>query len=323
MVNVLDIPVYMINGFLESGKTTFIKTTLEDEEFINGDRILLIVCEEGEEEYDEAKLNKKNIFIENVESREEFSKDFLNKVNAEYHPDKVIVELNGVWQMADFLDMDVPKGWTMVQIITLVDASTFMNYVSNMRSMMMEQIKYSDTIIFNRCKADTKKLDIRRTVKPVNRKAQLIYEAEDGIDMNQEEEDELPFDVSADRIELHDDDFGLWYLDALDYAKKYEGKTMCFKAMFYRDKKMPMDTFVPGRFAMQCCANDIGFIGFTSRIPSAYADFLAKHQNRDWIYVEAKLKVEFRREYRGRGPVLYVTKLEDSAPADEEIVYFT
>lgn len=319
----MDIPVYLINGFLESGKTSFIKTTLEDDEFINGDRILLIVCEEGEEEYDEALLAKKNIFLTYVESREEFTHDYLNRMNAEYHPDKVIVELNGVWQMAEFQDMEVPKDWAMVQTITLVDATTFMNYVNNMRSMMMEQIKYSDTIIFNRCNKDTNKTEFRRTVKPVNRRAQMIYEAEEGIDMNEEEEDELPFDVSLDRIELDDDDFGLWYLDALDFGKKYEGKTMCFKAQFYKDKKMAIDTFVPGRFAMQCCANDIAFIGFTSRIPSTLADFLAKHQNRDWIYVEAKVRIEFRREYKGKGPVLYVTSLMDSAPAEEDIVYFT
>ena len=319
----MDIPVYMINGFLESGKTSFITTTLEDDEFINGDRILVIACEEGEEEYNEEKLREKNIFLENVESREEFTKDYLTKMNAEYHPDKVIVELNGVWQMADFLDMDMPDGWQMVQIITLVDASTFINYVNNMRSMMMEQIKYSDTIIFNRCTKDVKKVDFRRIVKPVNRKAQLIYEAMDGEEFTGDDEDELPFDISQDRIELHDDDFGLWYLDALDFAKKYEGKTMCFKAMFYKDKKMPIDTFVPGRFAMQCCADDIGFIGFTSRIPSTYAGFLASHHDRDWIYVEAKVRVEFRREYRGKGPVLYVSKLTDAAPAEDDIVYFT
>ena len=100
-------------------------------------------------------------------------------------------------------------------------------------------------------------------------------------------------------------------------------KKIKFKAMFYKDPKMGKDTFVPGRFAMQCCANDIGFIGFSARIPSYYADFLASHNNRDWIYVEADIKIEFRREYRGKGPVLYVTKLEDSVPAEEEIVYFT
>ena len=319
----MEAPVYMINGFLESGKTTFIKTTLEDPEFINGDRILLLVCEEGEEEYDEEKFKRKNIFTEYIDSREDYNTQKLTELNAEYHPDKVIIEINGVWNMQEVLSTQMPSGWVMAQLITMVDASTFMNYINNMRSLIMEQIKYSDTCIFNRCDANTKKTDVRRIIKPVNRKAQLIYESVDGTDMNQEEEDELPFDVNADPIVIEDDDFGLWYLDILDFPKKYSKKKIKFKAMFYKDAKMGKDTFVPGRFAMQCCANDIGFIGFSARIPSYYADFLAEHKNRDWIYVEAEIRIEFRREYRGKGPVLYVTKLEDSMPAEEEIVYFT
>ncbi|MBR4342729.1 MAG: GTPase [Lachnospiraceae bacterium] len=319
----MEIPVYMINGFLESGKTKFIKTTLEDPEFINGDRILLIVCEEGEEEYDEAKFKRKNIFTVYIDSREEYTPEKLLELNAEYHPDKVIIEVNGVWNMQEILGMSMPNGWMMVQLITMVDASTFMNYINNMRSLIMEQIKYSDTVILNRCNASIKKTDVRRIIKPVNRKAQIIYESADGTDMSGEEEDELPFDVNADPIVIEDDDFGLWYLDILDFPKKYNGKNICFKAMFFRDAKMHKDTFVPGRFAMQCCANDIGFIGFSARIPSYYADFLAEHKNRDWIYVEAEIRIEFRREYKGKGPVLYVKKLEDSIRAEEEIVYFT
>ena len=146
----METPVYLINGFLESGKTNFIKVTLEDPEFINGDRILLLVCEEGEEEYDEEKFRKKNIFTEYIESREDFSAEKLAELNAEYHPDKIIVELNGVWQMLEILNMEYPAGWTIVQLITMVDATTFMNYVNNMRSLIMEQLKYSDTIILNR-----------------------------------------------------------------------------------------------------------------------------------------------------------------------------
>lgn len=319
----MDIPVYLINGFLESGKTTFIKTTLEDPEFVSKDKILLLVCEEGEEQYDEAKLAKLNVTPVYVEDRDAFTKDFLEDCQKKYKPDKVIIELNGVWKMEDFLDMDTPRDWVTVQIITLVNAETYNNYLSNMRSMIMEHLKYSDTIIFNRCNKDTKKLEIRRTVKPVNRKAQLIYEAADGMELADDEEEQLPFDVNADPIVIHDDDFGLWYLDALDYPQKYAGKTMEFKAMFYKDSKMPKDTFVPGRFAMQCCANDIAFIGFMSRIPSTYKDFLEKHQNKSWIYVKAEVKVEFRKEYRGKGPVLYVKELSDAQAAEDDIVYFT
>ena len=120
-----------------------------------------------------------------------------------------------------------------------------------------------------------------------------------------------------------DDDFGLWYMDALDYPKKYAGKTIRFKGQFYHDRSMPAGAIVPGRFAMQCCANDIAFIGFISKCPSSLKSVIEAHQNRDWIEVEAELNVEFRREYKGKGPVLYIKTMKDAAPADEEVVYFT
>ena len=319
----MDVPVYLINGFLEAGKTSFISTTLEDPEFIGKDHILLLVCEEGIEEYDEAALDKFGVDIKYIEDKSEFTPEFFNEMKKQYKPDKVIIELNGVWNMEEFLDLDIPSDWVIVQIITLVNAQTYTNYLNNMRSLIMEHIKYSDTIIFNRCTAETDRLSIRRSIKPVNRKAQIIYETEDGIDLGAEEEDPLPFDYNSDPIVIEDDDFGLWYLDALDNPKHYAGKTMHFKAMFYHEKSMGPGMIVPGRFAMQCCANDIAFIGFISKCPSSCREFIESHKDRDWINVSAKVAIEFRREYKGKGPVLYIDSLTDAEPADEEIVYFT
>ena len=54
----MEIPVFVVNGFLESGKTSFIKDTLASEDFNDGARTLVIACEEGEEEYDDAELDK-------------------------------------------------------------------------------------------------------------------------------------------------------------------------------------------------------------------------------------------------------------------------
>lgn len=318
----MDTPVYLVNGFLESGKTSFIRTTLEDPEFVGKDHILLIVCEEGIEEYDADELGKFGVDIVYVEEKTDFTPEFFNDLKKKYKPDKVIFELNGVWKMEEFLDLDTPSDWVTVQIITLVNAETYQNYLNNMRSMIMEHLKYSDTIFINRCTADTDRIAIRRSIKPINRKAQIIYETADGIDMG-DVEDPLPFDYNQDVIELEDDDFGLWYLDALDNPKRYLDKTMRFKAMFYHDKGMGPGMIVPGRFAMQCCANDIAFIGFISKCPSTCKAFIESHKDRDWIYVEAKLQVEFRREYKGKGPVLYITELKDAQPAEEEIVYFT
>ena len=318
-----EVPVYVVTGFLEAGKTDFIRTTLEDPSFVNKDRILLIVCEEGIEEYDPESMEKRGIFIETVDELDELNKEFYEGAVKKQHPDKVIFELNGTWKMDDFMETPTPNDWVFVQFISIVNAETFANYVANMRSMIMEQIKYSDTVIFNRCTKETDRLSIRRTIKPLNRKAQIIYEAKDGEELGEEEEEPLPFDISADPIVIDDDDFGLFYLDALDNPGHYAGKTVKFKAQYYHDEKMGRGVMLPGRFAMQCCANDIGFVGFVARLPFNLKDYVATVQNRDWIYVEALFKVEMRKEYRGKGPVLYVKSLKAAERAEEEVVYFT
>lgn len=316
-------PVYIVNGFLEAGKTLFIRTTLEDPEFVNRDRVLLVIGEEGEEEYDEAAFAKRNIFVKYVDDFSDLTAQFYAELEKEYRPDKIIFELNGIWKTEEFLDTQMPKDWIVVQMITIVNAETFTNYINNMRSMIMEHLKYSDTVIFNRCTKETDRVAIRRTIKPLNRKAQIIYEADEGVELGEEEDDPLPFDINADQIVIEDDDFGLFYLDALDNPGHYDGKTICFKAQYYHDDNMKNGVILPGRFAMQCCANDISFIGFLARLPFSMKDSVASLHNKDWIYVKGNVKIELKREYRGKGPVIYITSLEPAQKAEEDIVYFT
>jgi len=318
----MDVPVYLINGFLESGKTTFIRTTFEDPEFINTSKTLLIVCEEGIEEYDVEEYKKKNIDVVFATDMGELDPYFLGELNDKYRPDKVIIELNGMWKMEDVLEIDTPVGWITVQMITMINGETFDSYINNMRSLIVEEFKYSDTIIVNRCEGLDRKT-VRRTIKPVNRKASILYETNDGMEAGGGEEDDLPYDINQQHIDIEDDDFGLFYLDVMDNTKKYDGKEISFKAQFYRNQTMPKDTFAPGRFAMQCCANDIGFIGIVSRITYTYKDFFTTHRDRDWIYVTGTVKNQFCREYRGKGPVIYVKTLTDCEPAADDVVYFT
>ena len=71
------IPIYLITGFLESGKTSFLRDVLAGGDFDDGRRGLLILCEEGEEEYDEKALAKMNISMISVEEEGEFNAEFL------------------------------------------------------------------------------------------------------------------------------------------------------------------------------------------------------------------------------------------------------
>ena len=66
------IPLYLITGFLDSGKTTLLIDTLNMDYFNDGQRTVLIRCEDGEEEYDQEKLSKRNCRLVPVEDQSTF-----------------------------------------------------------------------------------------------------------------------------------------------------------------------------------------------------------------------------------------------------------
>ena len=312
----MEIPVYVLAGFLESGKTTLMKETMDDPEFSAGEKTLLIVCEEGVEEYSEDMLKRWNASMETVENPDELTPDFFLRCQKKYRPERVMVEYNGTWKMEHILNAKFPSRWGIVQVITTVDASTFDNYMSNMRPLMIEQLTGSDMIIFNRCNKDTKKAAYRRSIKVVNRKASIYFEAFPGSE-DLPEEDFLPFDVNADEIVIEDDDFGIWYIDAMDNPQKYKGKIMKIKGMVYKAERLGKNYFVPGRFAMTCCADDVAFIGFLCRY-----DKTEELKMRSWWMVTAKVNVEYTKEYRCEGPVLEALSLEPAEKPEEKLVYF-
>lgn len=312
-----EIPVYLFRGFLESGKTSFIMNTIQDPYFFNGEKTLIIACEEGEEEYEPAILAKFNCVLETVEEQEELSGPFLESLNNKYKPDRVIIEYNGTWTLGDTLMIVSPDDWVYVQTICTVDASTFQSYMGNMGAMIQEQYKDADMVLFNRCNETTKKNYMRSNVKAVNRRAQVLYEAAEGRDFD-DSEDDMPFDVNANVIDIEDDDYGLWYMDALDNPDKYKGKTVRFKGMVYKGPRFPKNVIVPGRHAMTCCADDIAFVGFMCK-----GDACKTVEKRDWVYVTAQVKVEFIPAYKEKGPMLYAQKIEPATPPAEQLVYFT
>jgi putative membrane protein len=78
----IKVPIYLITGFLESGKTSFLSFTLQQDYFQVEGKTLLVLCEEGEEEYDEEALKKSNTVVEVIDSEEELTPE--QKVYFEY-----------------------------------------------------------------------------------------------------------------------------------------------------------------------------------------------------------------------------------------------
>lgn len=311
-----EIPVYLFTGFMDSGKTTLIKETLLENGFAEQGKSLIICCEDGDVEYSEEELKKIHTQVAYVESEEDFTAEKMQELQNSYLPDQIFIEYNGTWGMDKILEMDMPKGWVIVQTLATADATTFDMYLSNMRAMIMEQLFAADVVIFNRCDDNTDRGKYRRNVKALNRKAQIVYERTDGTIDDRPEE--LPFDISGDEIEITDADYAIWYMDALDNPKKYEGKKVTFLALVYNPDKLKKGIFVPGRFAMTCCVEDVTFIGFKCKYPDE-----EKIPHKSWIKITAEVRVEFAREYKGKGPVLYPVSIEQAEKPDDELVYFS
>lgn len=316
----MEKPVFIINGFLDSGKTTFIEETLNDPQFLEGGKLLIIQCEEGEEELDEIALSKKGVQIISVEEQSQLTGQFLNGLELYYNPNMILFEVNGMWSMDEMMELDYPENWVPAQVISLIDGTTIESYLNNMKKMVLDNVRYSDIVIVNRCDDNTNKTMIRRSIKPVNRKAQIIYERADGAEVAPEEE-ELPYDMTKDYLEITDEDYGIFYMDCMDNPKNYEGKTVHYLGMMYMSPRLPKGYCVPGRMAMTCCADDIAFVGMLAKLPAVVDSSLLK--SRAWVWVTATVKIEYQKEYKGKGPVLYATKLEPAEEPLEKTVYFT
>ena len=308
--------VYMIYGFLESGKTQFINFTLNQDYFYSDDTTLLIVCEEGEEEYDPAILKANNTVVEVIENEEDFTTDRLVAMDILHQPERVIIEYNGMWLVSNFEKMQLPKGWGVEQQITCVDGSTFQMYMANMKSIFMDMIKNTDMVIFNRCKKEDPLPTYRRGIKVANQRAEVIFEDEEG-ELGDIFQDEMPFDMNAPVIEILPEDYGIWFVDAMDHPENYEGKTVKFKARVMKPRGMGSKFFVPGRVAMTCCADDTTFLGYVCR-----SDNASHIKEGSWVEVTAKVAFENRTEYQGEGIVLYASDAKECEPLKDEMVYF-
>jgi len=312
----METPVYVINGFLDSGKTSFSMFTIKQDYFSDGTKTLLIVCEEGEEEYDEAALLKHNVVKVVIEEEENFTEEYLNEMKQMYSPDRVIIEYNGMWKTSELLKIKLPKNWEIVQIISLIDSVTYEVYSNNMKSLIMDTVRESDMVIFNRANKDMRIADYRRSIKAVNRMAEVVFETGDG-ELGEIIE-ELPFDIMQDTIEIEDYDYGIWYMDAMEHPEKYKGKIVKFNAMVLKTKTFKPEVFVPGRMAMTCCADDTTFIGFVCN----GGEIAKELKTKQWVTVTAKIKIEFQEEYKGKGLVLYAEKIDIIEKLEDELVYF-
>lgn len=313
----MEVPVYLFTGFLEAGKTRFIQETLEDERFNSGERTLLILCEEGEEEYEQSKFSGKNVFIKNVDSVEELTTENMNAWFKDTKSVRVIIEYNGMWTLDKLYDA-MPDNWSVYQEMMFADSNTFESYNANMRSLVVDKLKSAELVIFNRYDDSIDKMPLHKIVRGISRRNAIVYEYTDGSTEEDNIEDPLPFDINAPVIKIADSDFALWYRDLMEEADKYHNKVVNFKAIIAKDKKLPKNAFIAGRHIMTCCADDIQYAGLICETEKPCMLLTTG----EWLMVTATISIERHKIYRGIGPVLKVTEYAKTSEPEEKVVTF-
>ena len=309
----MDIPVYLVVGFLDGGKTNFINGILEDG-FSKNDRTLLLCCEEGDEEYNEKFL--KNVTVVTVDDQAQLTCSFLKDCEKKHRPKQVLIEYNGMWPLTPLYENVLPANWVLYQIMCFVEGGSFDLYARNMGQLMMEKITQADLIVFNRCTEETRDALRKRNLRMVNRRADIYLEMEDGSSEDYNNGDTCPFDLTPEVLDIPDEDFGIWYVDVMDHPERYAGHLVHMKLVMCHSRKYP-GIDCPGRFAMVCCENDVQFLGIIAR-----GEGLDQYKNHDWIEITGRMAVEEHPAYQGKGPVLNVVAIGPCEKPAQEVVTF-
>ena len=311
-----QIPVYLFTGFLSGGKSHMIQESLEDARFNTGEKTLLLVCEEGEVEFDPSRFYGNNVYIEVIDDEQQLTKDYLTKLSAKHLLDRVIVEYNGMWQLQTFYAA-MPDNWGIYQQMMFAEAATFLSYNTNMRQLTVDKLTDAEMIILTRTPDNIDKEEIHKVIRAVSRNAAITYDYPDGHVEYDDVEDPLPFDLDAPVVEIDNRDYAVWYRDMAEEMDKYVGKTLRLTGLVARDKSLGKDSLVIGRHVMTCCADDIAFHGLVCKFDRD-VDF----KTRDWLTVTATLRAEEHKLYRRIGPVLYVESCAPAERPDPEIATF-
>ena len=311
-----QIPVYIFIGFLEGGKTHMIQESLEDQRFNSGEKTMLICCEEGIDEYDPSRFWGKNVYFESIEEECDLTLDKLDFITNKHLIDRIIVEYNGMWQL-ETLFMSMPENWDVFQVVMAADCSTFEIYNANMRSLMFDKLSACEMVVLNRATSDADRESIHKIVRGVNPRAEIVYDFPDGRIEYDDIEDELPFDVDADIIEIDDKDFAIWYRDMGEDIEKYQNKTVKFKGLIARDNQLGNTSAIIGRHVMTCCADDITFAGLVCKFKKEIT-----LNTGDWALLTAKIKVEHHPMYNRVGPVLYAESTAFAVKPNPELATF-
>lgn len=171
--------VEIVTGFLSSGKTTFINSMLQRKKFRN-EIIVVIQDEFGNCEIKDNLDNQKQVIIIKTDKNKAINEDFIKESIDTYAPDRIFIEINGMKDSTDIINIfnkkELKKICKIANITNLVDAMSFNIYFRNMRNIFTTHIFNSETIILSNRNQLEKKIfsNIQKEIENINETADIL-----------------------------------------------------------------------------------------------------------------------------------------------------
>ncbi len=305
------IPVISVRGILESGKTYFIIDSLTRGDFGDLGKVLIISQEEGVEEYNKEELSPLKIYVEYVE-KDAWKPSVINELVRKHKPHVIFIERNETWDITKY---PYPEYFDVQQEICVIDGSSFKEYFSAMRQMMVDMVKTSELAVINRCDYSENTSNIKKSLKMVNPNLEII--ALDSLGNQIKLATDLPYDVSLDEITLKLSDFGDFYVDSFEQIERYRNKIVEFECMALFADELPPNTFFAARPALTCCMDDIQTIGHLCALNQGDS---VEHET--WIKLKARVHyIKFNGTQGEQVLLEYLSSEELSLPPlDDQLV---
>ncbi len=305
----MKLPVYIISGFLESGKTKFINEILSDFSFNAGERTLLICCEEGFTEYKIEGLGSNTVFIETILSKSDFNIKNLQWLQRKHRVERIVIEANSMWMISDMLGQFTLE-WELAQCFAIFNTKEAISQNRNMRQLFFDKLKNAEVVNFNRYDESlASKEELHKLVRVANRTSMILFEREDGEVERDVIIDPLPYDIDSSEITVENDFFGRWYLDLYENRGDYEGKTITIESIISISPQYPKNHFIFGRPLMQCCPEDMEFVGILAKTTNKID--LSKFYDGQWCKLKGELILDREKEgtVDNPMPILKVRKI--------------
>ena len=303
-----EIDTRLVYGFLDAGKTSYIRENVCSDVFWKYGSTLILCFEQGEETYDPEALAAKRASAAYYEGGD--AGDFCMAALEQYRPDRVYVEMNA---MTEGLREALPACLKVTFAVTLIDWQTMPLYYKNFMPMMKQMVADSHQVVFRSCPSSELLAPYSQAFRLMNPKAS--YLRRDPMGYHEKAfEMFLPFSLDGPEILISEDRFLPFWLDALDHPEHYDGKRLRFSDPVEL-RRTGVASLACGRVVMTCCMQDLQFMSFEVEGGSALPD----GGSEGWLTGSASASV-VTGEYGRRKLRLRFETAEKAAPPKELIL---